>query len=69
MSVSASRRADKDRMKARARRLYPGNEKPQKYADHLAVCSCAMCGNPRRFRKGEDKLTLQERRRDDGRRE
>ena len=25
-------------------------------------CSCAMCGNPRRFFKGKDKLTMQERR-------
>ncbi|MDY0305792.1 MAG: hypothetical protein RBR18_05085 [Desulfovibrionaceae bacterium] len=25
-------------------------------------CSCAMCGNPRRNRKGKDRLTIQERR-------
>ncbi|ELA8200325.1 hypothetical protein RGL65_004423 [Vibrio parahaemolyticus] len=35
--------------------------------DHLAVCSCFGCGNPRRhsFRKN-DKLTMQERRFLDG---
>ena len=25
-------------------------------------CSCAMCGNPRHFDKGKEKLTMQERR-------
>jgi hypothetical protein len=25
-------------------------------------CSCAMCGNPRKYFKGKDKLTMQERR-------
>ena len=27
---------------------------------HGAVCSCQMCGNPRRYAKGKDKLTMQE---------
>lgn len=31
-----------------------------KNADHLKMCSCNMCGNQRRFSKGEDKLTIQE---------
>ena len=30
--------------------------------NHLAVCSCAGCGNPRRFYKNKESLTLQERR-------
>lgn len=25
-------------------------------------CSCSMCGNPRRFAKGKQRLTIQERR-------
>ena len=30
-------------------------------AVHGVVCSCSMCGNPRRYAKGKDKLTMQER--------
>ena len=56
--VAARRRRDAVRMKNKARRLYPGNPCPQRYAEHLAVCSCSMCENPRR--RGE--LTVQERR-------
>lgn len=26
-----------------------------------AICSCPMCGNPRKYFKGKDALTLQER--------
>lgn len=33
-----------------------------KNADHLKTCSCEMCGNPRRYGKGKNKLTLQEQR-------
>lgn len=32
-----------------------------KDADHFSVCSCPMCGNPRRFNKGKHKFTMQER--------
>lgn len=35
-------------MKAKARRLYPSSISPDRLADHLAQCSCPMCGNPRR---------------------
>ncbi len=28
---------------------------------HGAFCSCHMCGNPRKFYKGKDALTMQER--------
>jgi len=50
--------ADRLRMKAKCRRLYP-HDKKARAADYLAVCSCAMCGNPRRY-FGEK--TIQERR-------
>ncbi len=48
------RRHDAARMKARARRIYP-HDKAAKLADHLAQCSCPMCGNPRTH-FGEKKL-------------
>ena len=57
----ARRRADAQRMKAKARRIYPDDYKAR-YADHLAACSCFMCGNPRRFFGGTERLTMQERR-------
>lgn len=58
----AIRRHHKERMKAKARRLFKGTKCPDKYADHLAVCSCWMCGNPRHSRFGSrgEKVTLQE---------
>jgi hypothetical protein len=48
---------DKQRMKAKARRVsrlwrsyYDGDSsRAMKHADYLAVCSCSMCGNPRRW--------------------
>lgn len=54
------RRRDSLRMKAKARRIYPDRPKAHFWADRLAVCSCAMCGNPRHVWKGEDQ-TRQER--------
>jgi hypothetical protein len=72
MGHSARRRADLDRMKAKAvrfgkqwhqgdRKRHDGAfvEKCQKIANHLAICSGPCCGNPRRW-FGE--LTMQERR-------
>ena len=41
------RRHQKRRMKAKARRIYPAATIPEKFADHLAVCSCWMCGHRR----------------------
>lgn len=35
------------------------------YGDHAALCSCSMCGNPRRFFDGKEKLTIQERKHND----
>lgn len=52
------RRAAKARMKVRAKKLYPTNRIPEKLADHLAVCSCWMCGNPRKYFRQD---TLKER--------
>jgi len=42
------RRRDKRRMKRKARRVWRGVDMPERWADHLAVCSCPLCGNPRR---------------------
>lgn len=57
------RRRDILRMKVKAARIYP-NEPKAKQADYLAVCSCWMCGNPRRMLKGTERITVQERRAD-----
>ena len=54
------RRRDLVRMRQKAKRVRP-HDSMAKYAEHLAACSCWMCGNPRRFAK-TDRLTLQERR-------
>lgn len=54
------RRRDKARKKKAARALYAGCRVPEKYADHLAVCSCYGCGNPRHHSKGKERLTVQE---------
>lgn len=48
-TIRAKRRADLRRQKERARRFFPWCENPEKYADHLASCSCWMCGNPRKY--------------------
>jgi len=56
------RRRDLERMKAKARRIYPHDPKAT-LAEHLKSCSCWMCGNPRRHMKS-DRLTLQERKLD-----
>lgn len=37
-------------------------EKARRTADNLKLCSCWMCGNPRRFFKGVDRLRIGERR-------
>lgn len=45
----ARRRHDRARMIAKAARARPWDKVPQKAADNLAMCSCWMCGNPRRW--------------------
>jgi hypothetical protein len=52
----AWRRHDAARMKAKARRIYP-HDAEAKSANHLAICSCMGCGNPRAW---WGSLTLQE---------
>jgi len=59
MTNRALRRKHAERMKRRARKLYAGTKCPEKFAEHLAVCSCNMCGNPRKHPWHE--VTLQER--------
>lgn len=56
------RRRDALRMKARSLRIRPWDVQARA-ADYLKVCSCRMCGNPRRTEKTDGALTLQERRR------
>jgi len=46
--AKAIRRHHLQRMKVKARKVYHWCKCPVKYADHLAVCSCPGCGNPRR---------------------
>ena len=43
----AQRRHDLDKRKKRARHIYP-HDRDGKLANHLAICSCPICGNPRR---------------------
>lgn len=56
----ARRRHDRARMIARAKRIRPWVDVPQKAANNLASCSCWMCGNPRHYGMGP---TMQEQRR------
>lgn len=53
------RRHYKNRMKTKAKKIYHWLKPEQaiKSADHLKVCSCYMCGNPRKFKEGP---TIQE---------
>lgn len=63
MSIGlAIRRHHKWRMKAKALKYYPDQPSAVRLADHLKSCSCVMCGNPRRFFKRAERLTMQERR-------
>lgn len=45
----AVRRHHLARMKKKARRIYWWNENGYKFANHLKVCSCIGCGNPRKW--------------------
>ncbi len=44
----ARRRRDLLRMKARARRLFPQDERAHHLANNIAFCSRICCANPRR---------------------
>ena len=41
------RRHHLERMKAKAKQLYAGDPRALRYANHLTVCSCPLCGNRR----------------------
>lgn len=43
------------RMKTRSEKLY----KTRKFANHLAMCSCWMCGNPRKYLGEKTRQELQ----------
>lgn len=43
------RRHKADIKKQKALRIYPDWEEAYKAADHLKVCSCYACGNPRKY--------------------
>lgn len=68
MSRRAERRHHKDRVRSRALRLFAGPlsgrnpDYAHVVADNITVCSCWMCGNPRRHYR---ELTIQERRADE----
>lgn len=57
----ALRRHHLNRMKAKASKVYWWHEpeRAAKWANHLAACSCYMCGNPRKW---WNESTMQERR-------
>lgn len=54
------RRFHQERMKNKARKLYP-YDSSGKLANNLTACSCEMCGNPR---KHFGEKTIQERKHD-----
>ncbi len=64
MPPRAERRHHQRRMKVKAKRIVNDNGFPEyanechKIANHLTVCSCYMCGNPR---KHTGEVTMQER--------
>ena len=51
------RRKHRERMRKKARKLYAGCRRPERYADNLTVCSGPCCGNPRKW---QGTKTLQE---------
>ena len=62
MSMTAQRRAARDKYVKRAKKLYPDCKCPQKFADTRTPCSrfdCG-CGNPRRGMKGDARFTMRE---------
>lgn len=57
MSKRALRRHHLARMKAKARKALPHHPNAEQFANHLKMCSCHMCGNPRKWWNAK---TLQE---------
>jgi hypothetical protein len=64
MHDRSQRRTDKHKAIQRAARAYPtlSLEHHRQLADNRKPCSCWMCGNPRRYMKGDERQTMQERR-------
>ena len=54
-----------DRREAEFSFLYEGSKTEQLWVRTRKMCSCAMCGNPRRHFKGKDRLTLADKRQND----
>lgn len=57
----AARRAAQASIAARRASRHP-QARPHEYATTGTPCSCVLCGNPRRHRKGRERLTMAERR-------
>jgi hypothetical protein len=59
----AVRRSHRERVKAKVLRVLPycTPETAAYLADNRTPCSCWMCGNPRRYAKGRERITMQER--------
>lgn len=63
------RREERKRAKVRGYTILWGRtdaETISKLARTHKPCSCYLCGNPRKWMKGKDRLTLQERRAREG---
>lgn len=54
------RRAQKDRMKNKAKRIFKSSLNPELYADNLAHCSCYWCGNPTKHTGCKSLLTFKD---------
>jgi len=57
--LRAVRRAERERLKEKRLKYHQGFAGPVN-VETPATCSCRCCGNPRKFEKGKDKLTKQE---------
>lgn len=62
MSKRAVRRAQRALWARYHRKSRPGWSPSTHFGDVRTPCSCPMCGNPRHHGKGEDRVTIQERR-------
>jgi len=72
MSKRAFRRHHLRRVKERAKEVFYWCSDPNrtaKWANNMAMCSSACCGNPRRWFKGNEKITRAEQKSDLGFRE
>lgn len=67
--MRALRRHHRQRMRRKAERIIRSNSiydpknmflRIRKTADNLQICSCYGCGNPRRWERGWNRLTIQE---------